>query len=143
MEYKRQEPGRMAGVQGGAEGHAEEQEAHKRIRALSIEVPGTEPMLSDPGEPHKCIESSQPERAVASGREQRSGGPQRGTPKNPLLGEKDKSQKKPLIGEEDESQKHPLLGEQSQSMENERQERERRKMEEAERKRASKNKPAA
>jgi hypothetical protein len=119
MENKRQEPGEMKGVESGAMGQSGEQFDHKRIRSLSIEVPGTEPMLSDPGEPHKCIEqhSSLPEQKSVSGRQHKSGEPQRG------------------------SQEHPLLGKEAVSMQNEREERARRKAEEAER--SPKKKPAA
>ena len=96
-----------------------------------------DPMLSDPGEPHKCIEEPGVKTKVSS-RQQKFGGAQQQVQE--LLGEEDRSQKRPLLGEEDESQKHPLLGDETVSMENEREERERRQIE-AER--TGKKKPAA
>jgi hypothetical protein len=105
MENKRQEPARMEepgtmkSAQGGPGGHAGEQAGHKRVRSLHDELPGMEPMLSDPGEPHKSVEP----RSGKSGQT--------------------------VLGEEDESQKHPLLGEQSVSMQNELEEQERRRIE--------------
>ena len=101
MEKKRQEPGEMEGIQGGAKGQTGEH-THNRIRALSVEVPGMEAMLCDPGEPHKCIEepSSQPERkSTVSGQQQRPEGPSPGW------------------------QEHPILGKEAVSMQNEREER--------------------
>ena len=133
MENKRQEPGLS-----GASGQTGEHD-HKRIRSLSEEVPGMEPMLSDPGEPHKCIDqqSSRPGvKMKVSGQQQKPGA----QGQYQLLGEENTSQKRPLLGDEDESQKHPLLGDETVSMENEEQERERRRIE-AER--TGQKKPAA
>ena len=167
MEKKRQEPeGIHRGLfQGGAQGQAGEQFDHKRIRSLSEEVPGTEAMLSDPGEPHKDIrpeteamlsDPGEPHKDIQShsSRAEQKQDPS-GLPRGPaetqrepheFLGEKDIAQIRPVLGEEDVSQRHPLLGDETVSMENEREERERRRMEverKGEAERTSKKKPAA
>ena len=117
MEKKRQQPGegiQSGTIQGGTQGQTGEHD-HKRVRSLSVELPGMEPMLSDPGEPHKDIEqhsSNQPEQmAKGSGRQQERPGFE-----------------------------HPILGREAVSMQNEKEERARRKMEH---KRSGKKKPAA
>ena len=140
MENKRQQPGSMESTEGRAERHAGEQTEHKRIRSLHDELPGMEPMLSDPGEPHKSVEPRSGRLEELSGREQEFLEPQRGSRQRALLGEDDESQKEPLLGEDEDSQKHPLLGEESVSMENESEEQKRRRIE-AER--SSRKKPAA
>ena len=154
MEKERQDPGqdlRKQGTQGGAAGPIEDQFSHKRVRPVSNEAeteaepPGTDPMLSDPGEPHKEIKSH--ERVgqhsadeVGSGTQQEFG--RRETQNKPLLGEDLEFQQEPLLGEDEEAQEHPLLGEQTVSMENEEEAQARRKMEE-ELRRSSQKKPAA
>ncbi len=115
---KRQEPEEMEDIQGtirgGTQGQTGEHD-HRRVRSLSVEVPGSEAMLSDPGEPHKDIEphgSSRPEQKVKGSGQQ---------------------QERPGF-------EHPLLGENAVSMQNEKEERARRKMEHE---RSGKKKPAA
>ena len=130
MEKVRQEPGKKEGIQGGTlqggiQGQSGEQIDHKRVRAMSEEVPGMEAMLSDPGEPHKGIEkhSMQPEQTQKS----KGSSPQK-KPGEPPPG----------------WQEHPILGKEAVSPQNEKEERARRKME-AERaaQATSKKKPAA
>lgn len=116
---KRQEPEEMKDIQGGTirggtQGQSGEHD-HRRVRSLSVEVPGSEAMLSDPGEPHKDIEphgSSRPEQKVKGSGQQ---------------------QERPGF-------EHPLLGESAASMQNEKEERARRKREHE---RSGKKKPAA
>jgi hypothetical protein len=156
MEKERQDPGqdlRNQGTQGGAAGRIGDQFSHKRVRPVSNETeadaepPGMDPMLSDPGEPHKDIKSHErvgqhSEDRVRSGTQQEFGKTGRDTQNKPLLGEDLEFQQEPLLGEDEESQEHPLLGEQTVSMENEKEEQARRKIEE-ERRRSSQKKPAA
>jgi hypothetical protein len=122
MEKTRQKSGesiQSGTMQGGSAGHTGEQADHRKIRALSTEVPGTEAMLSDPGEPHKSIEqhrSPPEEKGKASGTRQKPGEPRPGW------------------------QEHPILGKEAVSAQNEKEERARRKMEHE---RSGKKKPAA
>ena len=125
MVKNRQEPGAMEGIQGGTiqgrtQGQSGEQTDHRRVRAMTEEVPGMEAMLSDPGEPHKDIEPhSGPEQA-----QKVKGSPAQRKPGEPQPG----------------WQEHPILGKEAVSPQNEKEERARRKMEAG---RSGKKKPAA